>query len=205
MTNSSNDLERVERADVHSAVDDHADKYNDPRVQITRRGVLMCVGVLILGMIGSAASIYARKTKLEKTREFWGDDTITALQLGERLQMDSIGGLEFSTVELTAAPGLGHLRHALLDERSYDWKTAADQPIGDKCQGEDSKCVRLKITDPTANRFEPIEICIDLNEGWVGPSDGSRCVQTTPRVKPALGKFLVQLITLQQKRYDVRD
>ena len=183
----------------------HADKYNDPRVKITRRGVMMGIGVVLLGIIGSAASIYARKTRLEKSRAFWGDDAITALQLAERIQMDAVCGYDFDTVELTATPGLGHLRHALLDERSYAWESTDSQHGMDMCvDGQDSRCVQLRLTDPTAHRFPPIAITVDIDGGWVGPSNGSKRVQTTPRVRPALGKFLQTLITVQQKRYDFR-
>ena len=193
MVESENDLEHA-----------HADKYNDPRVQITRRGILMGVGVLILGIIGAAGSIYARKTRLEKSREFWGDETILALQLAERIQMVALCGKDFGTVELTATPGLGHLRHALLDERSYQWDSSSTDSVMEMCANESDQCVQLRLTDPTAHRFEIVEINLDLKDGWVGPSDGSRRVRTTKRVRPALGKFLDTMITVQQKSYDNR-
>ncbi len=193
MTDSKND---PERADLH------ADKYNDPRAKITRRGVLMGLGVLLLGMIGAALSISARKTRLVKSRKFWGDATITALQLGERIQMTSIGDREFDPVELTATPGLGHLRHALLDERNYDWSTVQSTGFEDACAQDESFCVQLLLTDPTAHRFEPVEINIDLKGGWIGPSDGSSCVQSLKT--KALEKFLGTLVTVQQLRYDHR-
>lgn len=190
--------------DSSPSVDPHSDKYNDPRAKITPRGIWIGIGVLLLGILGAAGSIYQRKTRLEETRKFWGDETVLALQLAERIKMDAICGVEFDTVELTATPGLGHLRHALLDERSYAWDTANKETVMAKCQAGEASCVQLVLTDPTAHRFETIELVVDLENGWVGPSDGSRSVQTTPRVRPALAKFLKTLINVQQKRSDFR-
>jgi hypothetical protein len=230
MTLSANDpeqasigtpVEKGEKTDAgksvnENAIDPHADKYNDPRAKITARGIWLGVGVLLFGIVGAAGSIYQRKTKLEKSRQFWGDDTILALQLAERMKMESVSGKDFDPVELTATPGLGHLRHALLDERSYLWQSIDDQSMISCCESsradvkskpeeEQTSCVRLVLTDPTAHRFEPVRLIVDLNDGWVGHEGDNRRVQTTPRVRPALAKFLSMLINVQQKRYDFRD
>jgi hypothetical protein len=184
--------------------DPHADKYNDPRAKVTPRGLLLVALVIVLGIIGAAGSIYARRTRLEKTTEFWGAETITALQLGERIQMLSLAGRQFDPVELTHTPGLGHLRRLLLDERNYDWSSVSGHPVTQHCQGDDPLCVQLKLSDPTAKRFEPIELTIDLQNGWLGNSEGTRCLQIADRKRTALRKFLEQLITVQQQRYDHR-
>ena len=118
MSESSQDSDDKQGADAH------LDKYNDPRVRITKRGIAIGIIIVLLGIVGAAASIYQRKTKLEKTTEFWGKDVITALQLGERVQLSSVSGKEFETVELARMPGLGHLRRLLLDERNYDGQPA---------------------------------------------------------------------------------
>lgn len=183
-----------------SAADPHADKYDDPRVSITRRGVLIGIGVVLFGIAGSALSIYSRRTRLKQSRAYWGDETITALQLGERIQMLSRSGRKFKEVELTATPGLGHLRHALLDERNYDWDSQQSVGMSETCDGADAYCLELVLTDPTAHRFQPVRISLDLNEGWVGPSDGATRVKTKKRT--ALKNFLETLITVQQRRYD---
>ncbi|QDT12394.1 hypothetical protein [Planctomycetes bacterium K23_9] len=203
MTPNENDPDRMTKSE-NVAEDAHADKYNDPRAKITRRGVLIGIGVLLFGILGAAGSIYQRKTKLTQTRNFWGDETVLALQLAERIKMTAVKGIEFDPVELTATPGLGHLRHVLLDERSYQWDSTEEQSVMSKLQEPESACVQLILTDPTAHRFETVQLIVDLNDGWVGPSDGSRCVQTTKRVRPALAKFLKTLINVQQKRYDFR-
>jgi len=186
----------------------HADKYNDPRAKITPRGVLLCIGVLILGILGAAASIYARRTQLEQTTRFWGQETITALQLAERMQLLPRGASDFEPVELTGTPGLGHLRRALLDERSFDWQTEVGRSALENCGKQTSdppQCVQLRLTDPTAHRVGTIEIDMDLAGGWIGPSDGSRRVQATEWVQPKLRNFLATIISVEQKRYDLRD
>ncbi|TWT48148.1 hypothetical protein Pla22_51490 [Rubripirellula amarantea] len=196
----------------------HADKYNDPRAKITRRGIWIGVAVVAVGMLGAAGSIYVRKTKLQKTTEFWGVDTITGLQLAERIELLPLGAETFRTVELTATPGLGHLRHALLDERSFDWETVETASVESSC-GEQAtadvdeplfklkapSCVQLRLTDPTANRIETIQLDLNLQSGWVGPSDGSKRVQLTEWVQPKLRNYIATVVNVEEKRYDLRD
>jgi hypothetical protein len=186
----------------------HADKYNDPRVKITTRGILLGVFVGVFGIIGAAASIYLRRTQLEQTTRFWGPETITALQLGERMELLARGSSDFEPVELTATPGLGHLRRLLLDERNFDWPTESGGSVSEKCQKSDSdspQCIQLRLTDPTAHRVGTIEIDIDLAGGWVGPSDGTRRVRATERVQPKLRSYFSVIINVRQKRYDLRE
>lgn len=186
----------------------HADKYNDPRARITTRGMLLAVAVLLLGIIGAAASIYGRRTRLEQSTRFWGQETITALQLAERMELLPRGATQFEPVELTATPGLGHLRRTLLDERSFDWQSQSTGGVSEKCEkqsGDALECVQLRLTDPTAHRVGVIEIDLDLAGGWVGPSDGSRRVQTTQWVRPKLRNFLTTIVNVEQMRSDLRE
>ena len=195
--------------------DPHADKYNDPRVTITPRGIWLGVAVVLLGIVGAATSIYARRTRLGETTRFWGEETIVALQLGERMMLLPRGASEFEPVELTATPGLGHLRRALLDERNFDWSSETRGSVAETCSESPSEggeealseglCVQLRLTDPTAHRFELIEIDLSLAGGWVGPSDGSRRVRATERVQPKLRSYFKTVLDVQQKRYDLRD
>jgi hypothetical protein len=111
-------------------------------------------------------------------------------------------------VELTATPGLGHLRRALLDERNFDWQTEDTASVAENCSETVSdvpQCVQIRLSDPTAHRVGTIEIDIDLAGGWVGPSDGSRRVQATTWVQPKLRNYLATIMTVQQKRYDLRE
>lgn len=205
---------------VSNSVPDHSDKYNDPRAQITARGVWIGIAVVLLGIAGSLGSIYARKTRLEESTRFWGEATITAFQLGERIELLPVGGSDFPPVELTATPGLGHLRRALLDERNYQWDTetaASALEYCDDSKPDESKskptslyddfsgCIRLRLTDPTAHRFETVNIDIDLARGWIGPSDGTRRVQATDAMQPKLRNYFKTIVNVEQLRYDLRE
>lgn len=209
MNDQSSDPVENPAADGRSAADPHADKYNDPRAKITSRGIWIGFAVVVFGILGAAGSIYARKTRLEQTTRFWGEETITALQLAERIELRPRGSSDFRPVELTATPGLGHLRRALLDERSFDWETESSDAASDMCQppkpDEPPNCVQLRLTDPTAHRVGTIEIDLDLATGWVGPSDGSRRVQATEWVQPKLRNYFATIINVEQLRYDLRD
>ncbi|MDA7864619.1 hypothetical protein N9B24_00690 [bacterium] len=196
-------------SNVSTDADLHLDKYSDPRVKITRTGILMGVGVVIIGILGAGLSIYARKTKLEQTTRFWGPETIIALQLAEKIELRPIGASDFEAVDLSGTPSLGHLRHALLDERGFDWNTEGSGSAAEMCQkpteGAAISCIRLRFTDPTANRIGTIDLDLDLVGGWVGPSDGSRRVQATEWVRPKLEKYFQMIVNVQRLRYDQRD
>ncbi|ELP35282.1 hypothetical protein [Rhodopirellula baltica] len=197
-------------------VDPHADKYNDPRVVVTRYQVLALVAIVAIGAIAAVVSIAARRTKLEKTTEFWGPDVITAIQLGDHVELIPGPGSNFKQVELTAFPGLGHLRKALLEQSHYQWTTvekdavealAAEVP---EVQNQDSEpeqspmVVRLEFSDPHYQRVPPALIDVELASGTVGPADGSQRVKVTDRVRPALRHQLQLLMKVSELRYGQR-
>ncbi len=191
--------------DPTGAQEPHPDKYNDPRAKITRRGTLIGMGVVLFGVVGAAASIYGRRTRLGETTRFWGPETILALQLAERIEMLPRRGSEFEAVELSRMPGLGHLRRMLLDERSFDWQTETEKSVlSQSSENQPEFCLMLRLTDPTAHRFETVEIDIDLASGWVGPSDAEKCIQVVARKRTGLQHFLKTIMDKEQNRYDMR-
>jgi len=202
--------------------DPHADKYNDPRVRFTWRSWLVLAAIGIGGVFFALLSVQARKTQLGRTTEFFGSETIQALQLGDKVMLAARGDQTFPPVELTAFPGLGHLRRALLDERHYDWETEQSLPISEmftkvpdpveSLQGMEPadekpkpRFVQLSFSDPTLKRFPPALIDVDLATGFVGPSDQPKRVQVNERVRPALRHQIELLMTVKLKRYDDRD
>ncbi len=183
---------------------EHADKYNDPRVKVTWRGVWLGVGVVMFAIIATALSVTLRRTQLKRTTQYFGAETILALQLGEKIQMLARGSSSFEPIELTGTPGLGHLRRALLDDRHYDWTTTTSKPVSELCGGDDVYCVQLLIMDPSAKRFQDVRLDLELNSGWVGLANADHRVQVTQRVQPALKHFLSTLKNVKQQSYDDR-
>lgn len=176
----------------------HTDKYNDPRVKITRRGILIGLGVVAFSVIGTWWSITARKTKLEQTTEFWGKDAIVALQLAEEIELLPKPSEEPENgVRISGLPGLGHLRHVLLDDRSYDWNSGqtGGLPMTDTV-------MVLRLTDPTAKRFPVQQIAIDIESGRVGHRDGGETIRLNDRYQNAMPNFLKQIADFEPLRVE---
>ncbi|KAA5546912.1 hypothetical protein FYK55_00340 [Roseiconus nitratireducens] len=189
---------------MNAEINEHPDKYNDPRVQITRRGLLLAAFVVLFGICGAAFSIWARRTHLDRTRAFWGDEVIEALQLAEEIHLqpspESAGPSDL--IRLTGMPGLGHLRHVLLDERSYDWDTAREDSIDGRIGQEPA--MELQLTDPTARRFPDTQIVIALDSGWVGLRGGNRQVCLNDRFRTAMPNFLRRIANYEPIRAENR-
>lgn len=178
-----------------------------PKIPITRRAVLAGVAIMILGVIGAIASIYARRTQLEKTTAFLGTDAILAIQIlpSVTLQLEPLGqvdGAEAKTIDLSGTPGLGHLRHALLDERHYDWETRRDSSV-QSLRSPETRFATLTFSDPQEN-FAPATLQIELTEGWVSPKAGDERVRLIERAQPAVRHFLTVISNAKQAHYDNR-
>ncbi|QEG02689.1 hypothetical protein Mal15_68100 [Stieleria maiorica] len=194
--------------------DRHADKYNDPRAQISRRGILIGLGVVLFGIAGAALSIWARRTRLEQTTKFWGPETIQAFQLAAEIHLivqpeplsepsTELLSEGAEPVRLTGMPGLGHLRHLLLDDRSYLWSSVKNEPMRSRL-GQ-TKCMMLRFSDPEAERFPDAEIIIDLDQGWIGKHDGDRQIRLNERFRNAVPAFLTQVADYEPLRVEMRE
>jgi len=178
-----------------------------PKIPITRRAVWMGVVIAILGVVGAFASIYARRTQLEKTTEFLGADAILAIQILPQvsLQLEDIGNdglVAAKRIDLTGTPGLGHLRHALLDERHYDWATKTTGSI-ESLRTATSRMAILTFSDPR-NQYPSASIHVELIDGWVGLLGGEQRVQLITRAQPAVRHFLTVISNAKQAHYDNR-
>lgn len=190
----------------------HGDKFNDPRAAITPRGIKIGLVVAVLGILGAAASIYARRTRLEKTTEFWGPTVIETFQLAEKMELRRLDG-SLDPVDLTGVPGLGHLRRTLLDERHYAWDEVQPRFASEFCpksiagdpDDKDPRCVSLTFTDPSLERFDPLEVIIDLDEGWIGQAGEERRARINDHVRPRLKRWFATTINYEPLRYDLRD
>ena len=208
MTHTAHDHANTDRVDPGSEPADkyeHADKYNDPRVRITARGLVLGACVILLGILGSAFSIWARRTKLEKSTAFWGEEVIAALQLSEEVELVPKLGTEpkAEAVRLSGMPGLGHLRHTLLDDRSYQWESMREQPMSEFVASE--QCMMLRLSDPSVERFPEARIVIALESGWVGLDQGVQRVRLSERFRKAVPAFLTRVANYEPLRAEVRE
>lgn len=111
-------------------------------------------------------------------------------------------------IDLTGVPGLGHLRHAILDERHYDWETRSDKTI-ESLRSDNSRIAYLTFSDPLG-KIPPSTIAFELTGGWIGtptdapPTNQNRSVRLIPRVQPAIRHFLVVISNAQKTYYDRR-
>jgi hypothetical protein len=120
------------------------------------------------------------------------------------LEFDADAGKE--PVNLTGTPGLGHLRHALLEQRHYLWKTEESSSIDDLTT-PDAKFAKLVFWDSRQDetvRVPTATLRLELQGGWVGTADGTRRVQLTERARPAVRHFLSTLRNVRQARADMR-
>jgi len=168
--------------------------------------VLGGIAIVLVGLVVAIAAPYVRRTQTELTTKFWGADAIRSMQLGPyvKLHFDSDGDKD--PVDLTSTPGLGHLRHALLDQRHYLWETEQAESI-ESLQTPDAKYATLIFSDPRTDpnvKIPTLEVRLELQGGWVGTHDGSRRVQLTERAQPAVRHFLTLLRNAQQLRYGDR-
>jgi hypothetical protein len=201
----------------------HADKYTDPRVRVTSRGIWLGVLLAVVATVAALGSIYARRTRLEKSTEFWGRQTIESLQLAGSIKLKPLGDGSIKTIELTGTPGLGHLRRAILDERHYDWTTVESASAVAECDGRTigkknlPGCVRLQLSDAFSDpkRFPDVEIEMNLVEGWIGPHVATT-TETAPQkplsrvrfsehVRPKLQNYFATIMNVEQLKYDDRE
>lgn len=200
---------------------------------ITRRGVLIGVLIGIVAVLAALLSVYARRTRLERTTEFWGRPVIRALQSSAhiRMRVPPGGALAIPSqngddaVELGDVPGVAYLRNALLDERHFRWETLQSVPVEtaveqalqvDSADDGDRAAVapewvilELEGTPPGVQndpdgKIQPVTIRLELSTGWVGLADGDRSVRMTRRARPAVRHFLLRMINVQSQRYDDR-
>jgi hypothetical protein len=178
-----------------------------PKIPFTMRMVWIGVAIFLIAIVVAGSSIYFRRTQLELTRKFWGEDAVTAMQLAPYVFLQFDSDADKKPVDLTGTPGLGHLRHALLEQRHYLWETETAESI-DSLTTTNAKFATLVFSDPRTDETVKVptaRIRLELEGGWVGTIDGARRVQLIERAQPAVRHFLTLLRNTQQSRYGDRD
>jgi hypothetical protein len=182
-----------------------------PRL-FTPRSALIALGILIFAVVMSAASIYMRRTPMDKTTDFFGEQIIVAIQLGEQLRItippespmvDGDAPLAViaedgsQVADLSGSPGLGHFRHALLNERHYDWESLVEREVDElEIASPEYVIVDIEGRSPDAKPvpmpidIKPAKLQIELTEGWVGVVGMPKSVRMTERVRTGMRNFI---------------
>ncbi|QDS95526.1 hypothetical protein FF011L_43230 [Roseimaritima multifibrata] len=177
-----------------------------------RRGwwALFALGLLAIGVIGAVSGIQLRRTQLEKTIDFFGADAVAALQSSAvlRLRFDEGSPLAEKmeshdrTIDLAGVPGVGHLRHALLDQRHYDWDTVVEKKIEEQEKQSSDSWVAIEL-EGTPRGYDPIHETIfwlEMNSGAVGVVGGKGSVQLNSRVAGAVKEHVLMMSNVRLNR-----
>ncbi len=167
-------------------------------------GVVIALMLLAFAVVMTWGSIAMRRTKLEKTSQLFGEPAIFALQYGKAFHITFPAGSPSidprrgkfwiqedgsQRTDLTSTPGLGHFRHALLEQTHYDWGTIIDEEVA-AIPVTSPIYVTVELDGPPAE-VRPTRIELELSEGWVGLAGKKQSVKVTPRVRTAIENFIL--------------
>jgi hypothetical protein len=99
-----------------------------------KSGKVLIFGVILLGLAAAGAGWWFRFSMTHQAVAFWGPqgamlirDAPIATLRSDTTSRDAEGTDEADVPrDISAAPGLTHLRTALLEDSSYDWKSTAE-------------------------------------------------------------------------------
>jgi hypothetical protein len=99
----------------------------------TISGKHVIIAIVALALLAAAASWWVRYEATHRAAEFWGPTAARRIRDAPFVELYYINddpNVLATIREISKAPGLTHLRHALLEDRSYVWpaQPAAGQP-----------------------------------------------------------------------------
>jgi hypothetical protein len=88
-----------------------------------KSGKRLILGVLVIGLAAAAASWWFRYSATHRAAEFWGPQAATLIRDAAHVTLRSDASSD-DPRDISNAPGLTHLRAALLEDSSFDWSAA---------------------------------------------------------------------------------
>jgi hypothetical protein len=170
-------------------------------------GKLLIVSMLVVSVSLAAFSWWFRYSSTRRAAQFWRADAVRLIRDAPTLdayRWTAAGESELEQVDLeyvnalgrpalhrdaAHAPGLTHLRAALLEDRSYDWDADVELAVGEAAFG-------LRFTG--AEGGEPLWLLFSANGERMGLVDG-RVVSTEP-IAEGLREVLGELIGDEVRR-----
>jgi hypothetical protein len=173
-------------------------KWPQPPRLWTRRNLAIASTVMVLSGLLAVLAIYLRRTRTEETSARWGAASVVAMQAAPQLwiawlddRKPDLGmtAADCGPMDVSSVPNLGHLRHALADDRSYDWSAGAASQ--DDLQRTDKP--EWILIDLRGEPLPPVTARLELTSGRVQLGDSGQYWRLTDRVQPAVAAFLRQL------------
>jgi hypothetical protein len=150
-------------------------------------GKLVILGILAVALASAAASWWFRYAATHRAAEFWGPQSARLIRDAPRV---SLMRLFLSTApktrDISNAPGITHLRNALLEDRSFEW----GQPIDAAPKGGGWK---LAFSDPASGERFTIRFTSDCR-GAVGEDGPMRRVVSTEPISKGLCEVFGELL-----------
>ncbi len=98
-------------------------------------GKLVIIGILAVALVSAGASWWFRYAATHRAAKFWGPETVRLIRDAPAVDLSRLsppgrlspartkfGGVDsFESKGVSNAPGLIHLRHALLEDQSFHW------------------------------------------------------------------------------------
>ncbi len=127
---------------------------------------------------------------------------MTAIQSGPRIWYAQVAGPDVRPAaedehNLTDLPGFGHFRHALIDDRHYEWKegTATPEYLSFN-ETTEAKYYYLRFMNPQGG--DPVELIIDGPHGRVRSLHQSEAAQLKERSTTAVAHYLKTLTHIKK-------
>jgi hypothetical protein len=148
-----------------------------------KSGKWLILGVVIIAFAAAAASWWFRYSTTHRAAQFWGPQAATLIRDAQNVTLRS-DATDDDALDVSAAPGLTHLRTALIEDGSFDW-TATEAPDTDWSHS---------LAFAAADGAEPRAVVL-FSPDFAWASNGSsgdpakHAVATTSTVAAGLKKF----------------
>jgi hypothetical protein len=126
-------------------------------------GKLIIVGIVAVALIAAVFSWVFRYNATHRAAEFWGPKGTRLIRDAPRVSLNKVYMSSVSkTRDISKAPGITHLRNALLEDRSFEWEGKRERvPIHDYQW-------MLTFSDPTRGETLSILFSSDCHGAGMG-------------------------------------
>lgn len=149
-------------------------------------GKLVIIGILVVALVSAATSWWFRYKATHQAAEFWGPAAARLIRDAPHVSLERlVVSMAPISRDISAAPGITHLRNALLEDRSFKW--------GQKLEAAPKRGGwKLTFSDPASGEQLPIILTTDCRGAVVGGDGPERRVVSTEPISKGLIKVFAE-------------